>query len=98
AQLHAPALHDAVPIYEDYEIEKFNEGNLHFSNARKESYKVMAEFTSGIGILSSVLNLLVISLGGYFVYREIINLGDLFSFNLYRSEEHTSELQSRENL
>lgn len=68
---------------EDYEIEKFNEGNLHFSNARKESYKVMAEFTSGIGILSSVLNLLVISLGGYFVYREIINLGDLFSFNLY---------------
>src|SRR5690606_22463361 len=68
---------------EDYEIEKFNEGNLHFSNARKESYKVMAEFASGIGILSSILNLLVISLGGFFVYKEIINLGDLFSFNLY---------------
>ncbi len=68
---------------EEYEIEKFNEGNLHFSNARKESYKVMAEFASGIGILSSVLNLLVISLGGYFVYKKIINLGDLFSFNLY---------------
>lgn len=68
---------------EEYEIEKFNEGNLHFSNARKESYKVMAEFASGIGILSSVLNLLVISLGGYFVYKKIINLGDSFSFNLY---------------
>lgn len=68
---------------EDYEIEKFNEGNLSFSNARKESYKVMAEFASGIGIMSSILNLLVISLGGYFVYKDIINIGDLFSFTLY---------------
>lgn len=68
---------------EDYEIQKFDEGNIQFSNARKASYKVMAEFSSSIGILSSVLNLLVISLGGYFVYRKIINLGDLFSFNLY---------------
>jgi ATP-binding cassette subfamily B protein len=68
---------------EEYEIEKFNEGNLSFSNARKESYKVMAEFASGIGIMSSILNLLVISLGGYFVYRGIINFGDLFSFTLY---------------
>ncbi len=68
---------------EDYEIEKFNEGNMYFSNARKESYKVMAEFASGIGIMSSILNLLVISLGGYFVYKEVINIGDLFSFTLY---------------
>lgn len=68
---------------EEYEIEKFNEGNLSFSNARKESYKVMAEFASGIGIMSSILNLLVISLGGYFVYKDIINFGDLFSFTLY---------------
>lgn len=68
---------------EDYEIEKFNEGNLSFSNARRESYKVMAEFASGIGIMSSVLNLLVISLGGFFVHKKIINLGDLFSFTLY---------------
>lgn len=68
---------------EDYEIEKFNEGNISFSEARKESYKVMAEFASGIGILSSILNLLVISIGGYFVYKDIINIGDLFSFTLY---------------
>lgn len=68
---------------EGFEIEKFNEGNREFSDARKESYKVMAEFASGIGIMSSVLNLLVISLGGYFVYRDIINFGDLFSFTLY---------------
>ena len=68
---------------EEYEIEKFNEGNLSFSNARKGAYKVMAEFSAGIGVMSSILNLLVISLGGYFVYRDIINFGDLFSFTLY---------------
>lgn len=68
---------------EDYEIEKFNEGNYAFSTARKASYKVMAEFHAGMGIMSNLLNLIVISVGGYFVYKEIINLGDLFSFTLY---------------
>ena len=68
---------------EEYEIEKFNEGNYAFSTARKASYKVMAEFAAGMGIMSNLLNLMVISVGGYFVYSEIINLGDLFSFTLY---------------
>ena len=68
---------------EEFEIEKFNEGNMHFSNSRKESYKVMAEFESGIGIMSSILNLLVISLGGYLVYRDVIDVGDLLAFVLY---------------
>ncbi|TJX65157.1 ABC transporter ATP-binding protein [Soehngenia saccharolytica] len=68
---------------EEYEIEKFNEGNEAFSDARKNSYKVMAEFTSGINLMSSILNLLVISIGGYFVYLNIIDLGDLFAYTLY---------------
>ncbi len=87
---------------EDYEIEKFNDGNMSFSNARKESYKVMAEFVSGVGIISNLLNLLVISLGGYFVYKKIINFGDLFAYTLYvnffmqpirRLTEFTQQLQ-----
>lgn len=68
---------------EDYEIEKFSEGNMEFSEARRESYKVMAEFVAGMGIIQNVLNLLVISLGGYFVYKKIINIGDLFAYTLY---------------
>lgn len=87
---------------EDYEIEKFNYGNMSFANARKESYKVMAEFVSGVGIISNVLNLLVISLGGYFVYKKIIDFGDLFAYTLYvnffmqpirRLTEFTQQLQ-----
>ena len=68
---------------EDYEIEKFDQGNYAFSNARKQSYKVMAEFITGIGIISNLLNLIVISLGGYFVYRRVIDVGDLFAYTLY---------------
>lgn len=68
---------------EEYEIEKFNEGNESFSDARRYSYKIMAEFTSGINLMSSILNLLVISVGGYFVYLKLIDLGDLFAYTLY---------------
>lgn len=68
---------------EDYEIEKFNQGNAEFADARRESYKVMAEFISGIGIVTDFLNLVVISVGGYFVYNNIISIGDLFAYTLY---------------
>nr|WP_300003185.1 ABC transporter ATP-binding protein [Tissierella sp.] len=68
---------------EDYEIEKFNEGNYKFANARRKSYKVMAEFITGIGVLSNLLNLIVITVGGYFTYKNIINFGDLFAYTLY---------------
>jgi len=33
---------------EDYEIEKFEEGNRKFNDSREDAYKVMAEFFSGI--------------------------------------------------
>ena len=87
---------------EDYEIEKFSEGNAAFADARKKAFKVMAEFISGIGIVSSGLNLMVISLGGYFTYKGIIQLGDLFAYTLYvnffmqpirRLTEFTQQLQ-----
>lgn len=87
---------------EEFEIEKFSEGNAAFAEARRESYKVMAKFVAGVGMISSLLNLTVISIGGYFVYRNIIRLGDLFAFTLYvnffmqpirRLTEFTQQLQ-----
>lgn len=87
---------------EDYEKEKFNESNDEFTDARSQAIKIMAEFTSGIGVISNILNLLVISLGGYFVYTNVIDLGDLFAYTLYvnffmqpirRLTEFTQQLQ-----
>lgn len=68
---------------EDYEIEKFKKGNAAFASARDASYKVMAEFVSGIEIISNLLNLIVITIGGFFVYKKIIDIGDLFAYTLY---------------
>ena len=68
---------------EDYEIEKFNTVNNVFRDARKQSYKAMAEFAAGIGLMTNILNLVVISVGGYFVYLNYISTGDLFAYMLY---------------
>ncbi len=68
---------------EDYEIDKFAEGNEAFMVARQASYKVMAEFMSGINFMSNVLNLIVLSVGGLFVYKGIIKYGDLAAYILF---------------
>lgn len=68
---------------EDYEIEKFQDGNSQYKEARKESYKAMAEFVAGMGLMTNVLNLIVISAGGYFVYRGYLTIGDLLAYTLY---------------
>lgn len=70
---------------ERYEIEKFNATNDEYKEARKETYKSMAEFLSGINIATNMLNLVVISFGGYFAYRELITIGDLLAYTLYIS-------------
>ena len=43
----------------------------------------MAEFVAGMGLITNILNLVVISAGGYFVYRQFITLGDLLAYTLY---------------
>ena len=43
---------------EEYEIEKFNEGNREFNRSREFAYKVMAEFFAGIFFLSNI-NLII---------------------------------------
>lgn len=68
---------------EDYEIEKFDENNIEFKEAREASYKVMAEFMSGINFMSNILNLIVLSLGGIFVYKGYIDYGELVAYLLF---------------
>lgn len=68
---------------EEYEIEKFNEGNSEFNNSREFAYKAMAEFFVGIFFLSNILNIIALSVGGFFVYRGYINIGDLVAYLLY---------------
>ena len=68
---------------EEYEIEKFNQGNREFNSSREFAYKAMAEFFAGIFFLSNILNIVALSIGGFFVYWGYINIGDLVAYILY---------------
>ena len=68
---------------EDYEVSRFEEGNGRFRNAKKLSYFRMATFMTGMGFMTSVLNLSVLMLGGIFAVRGVITIGELTGFLLY---------------
>ncbi|MFA5523457.1 MAG: ABC transporter ATP-binding protein [Tissierellales bacterium] len=68
---------------EDFEVEKFGIGNNEFRETREGAFRVMAEFTSGVNFFSNILNLVALSAGGYFAFRELISYGELVSFLLY---------------
>ncbi|NMB96842.1 MAG: ABC transporter ATP-binding protein [Clostridiaceae bacterium] len=68
---------------EDYEKKKFNKGNEEFKVSKNQSYKYMAQYVSGIDFISDMLNISVISVGGYFAYIKLIDFADLLAFLLY---------------
>lgn len=68
---------------EEYEMEKFDEGNIEFLKSREIAYKSLAEFFSGITFMVDILQVVVIFIGGIFVTKKLINIGDLFAYVLY---------------
>lgn len=67
----------------EVEIEKFERNNDAFQIARKKAYKVMAKFFSGTYFIIDFLNILVLSAGGIFYFKGIIDIGDFAAFLLY---------------
>jgi ATP-binding cassette subfamily B protein len=68
---------------EQYEIERFDEGNSLFRSAKNEAYHRMSIFISGMGFMMSVLNVAVLGFGGFFAYKKLITIGELTGFLLY---------------
>lgn len=68
---------------EEYEMEKFDEGNEQFKESRQYAYKYMAEFSSGVKFFVDLLNVIIIGFGGYFIYKKWIDLPDLVAYLLY---------------
>jgi len=62
------------------EKEKFEVGNEQFVEARRKSYKVMAQFFSSTSFVTDVFNVIVIIAGGLFLYDEKISFGDYSTF------------------
>ncbi len=68
---------------EEYEMQKFTQGNILFKESREFAFKSMAEFFTGINFLINILNVVVIGVGGLFVYNKYIFFEDLLAFILY---------------
>ncbi|WP_041701472.1 ABC transporter ATP-binding protein [Gottschalkia acidurici] len=68
---------------EDFEMEKFLEGNTKFKETREEAFVYIGIFSTGIQFFSKFLNLLAIVAGGWFYYNGSINIGDLLAYILY---------------
>ena len=70
---------------EGFEQQKFEKGNYSFKKTRESAFKIMGHFFSGIGFLSNLINLLVLTIGIYFIYNGQLAVGQLTGFLLYVS-------------
>lgn len=68
---------------DEYEVEKFQEGNINFGVARKKAYKVMADFHTGTNFIMDFLTIVALAGGGIFYFKGVINFGDFTAFLLY---------------
>ncbi len=65
---------------EGHEIKRFERGNMAYRDAVQTSFKVMANFFSGMNFSIGLLNTTVLTLGGYFVIGGSMNVGELVAF------------------
>ena len=70
---------------EENEIHKFQERNSAFITAKRKYYKVMAEFQGGMEFSISLMPVLVIGAGGFFIMQGTLDYLDLITFTLYVS-------------
>ncbi len=68
---------------EEYEQDKFDVGNQQFKDLRTHAFKLMGVFSGGILWFASMLTLISLVGGGYFVFNGSIDVGDLVAYLLY---------------
>ena len=68
---------------EEYEIERFDRGNLELKGSKVVAYRSLAKFFTGIYFLMGILNVIVLGSGAYFILRGFLNAGDLVAYLLY---------------
>lgn len=70
-------------VINDNERERFEKDNQKFVEAKSKSYKIMAEYTAGVGFLTDLLDYVVLIFGGLFTYWGKIGIGDFLAYLLY---------------
>ncbi len=70
---------------EDLEIEKFEDTNIQYIESKRGYYKTMAVFHGGMEFALSILSVIVILAGGYFIMKGSLDYIGLVTFSLYVS-------------
>lgn len=65
---------------EEKEEEKFEESNRSFIDARRDSYRAMAQFHSGTSFITDIFNVVTLIAGGLFLYTGKIDFADYSAF------------------
>ncbi len=68
---------------EDVEQEKFMEGNQGFLDSKKNSYFYMGQYHAGLTAFITMITVLVIVVGAFFLTNGSLNAPDLITFLLY---------------
>ncbi len=68
---------------EDVEQEKFMEGNQGFLDSKKNSYFYMGQYHAGLTAFITMITVLVIVVGAFFLTNGALNAPDLITFLLY---------------
>jgi ATP-binding cassette subfamily B protein len=68
---------------EGYETAKFRGGNENFKDAKKTYYRSMARFQSKLEFMTQILNVVVITLGGFLIMKGRMTLAELVACNLF---------------
>lgn len=68
---------------EEIEVEKFKEGNRRFLSSKKDSYRYMGIYNSGLGAFTTLISIVVIIFGTIFITKKTIEVTDLITFLLY---------------
>ncbi|MBO4847571.1 MAG: ABC transporter ATP-binding protein [Clostridia bacterium] len=70
---------------EEYEIEKFDNGNKRYIHAKSMNYKAMGQFMCGMEFFTTILKVLVLGFAGLLIIlkRGEMTANDLFVFLLY---------------
>lgn len=68
---------------EEIEMDKFKVGNNNFLESKKENYKYMGLYHSGLTAFTTLITVIVIAAGAVFITKDLISITDLITFLLY---------------
>ena len=68
---------------EDVEYARFSDANNQFKGSKRNFHKAMGMFMSSMEFFLSILNVVVIGVGGYFIMKGKMEYQDILTFTLY---------------